>query len=490
MAKSTSPKGKRTTSRSQTRSSASKKPARATARTSQRSRAPAIKSYQAALSYLNTTTNYERMLRPSYSAQNFNLSRMNRLLVGLDNPHKTLKCVHIAGTKGKGSTCYMLSAMLEQAGYRVGLYTSPHVVELRERVMVNHEMISETDFTKLIARIAPIAAKMKDTPTFFEIMTAVAFLYFQEQATDLVVLETGLGGRLDSTNVVKPLACGMTAISYDHMAQLGNTLEKIATEKAGIFKPGIPVISGPQAPEVVKVFREMAAHVGAPLKFLGQDIEFSHRFESSRIGGPQNRVCMSTASSRFDHLEVPLYGEHQAYNCGLALGLVDVLTEHGYPITPQDAIDGLAKTHAPGRVEVIRNLPLTVVDVAHNSASIIALMRAIGQSFNYDSMVVIFGASADKDIDGMLQQLRLGADKVIFTSNGTPRSADPHELQAKFQELTQKMAQVAPTLEEAYEIAGNCVTRDDLICITGSVYIVGAAKSKLGEAPGTTRIAV
>jgi dihydrofolate synthase/folylpolyglutamate synthase len=379
--------------------------------------------------------------------------------------------------------------MLEQAGYKTGLYTSPHIVDLRERISINGAMIPEDDFAKAMAKVAPVARKMKDDPTFFELMTATMFIYFKEQKVDLAILETGLGGRLDSTNVIKPLVCGLTAISYDHMAQLGNTLEKIAEEKAGIFKAGIPVISGPQDERVVKVARQTAETVGCPLKFIGEDIEFSHRFESSRVAGPQNRVCMSTPTSRFDHLEVPLLGEHQAFNCGVALGIIDCLVEQGYKISTQHAIDGLAKTRAPGRVEVIRPLPLTVVDVAHNSASIIALMRAIGQSFNYDSMVVIFAASADKDIDGMLQQLRLGADKVIFTSNGTPRSADPHELQAKFQEITQKMAQVAPTLEEAYQIAGNCVTRDDLICITGSVYLVGQAKEKLMNIT-ETRIAV
>jgi dihydrofolate synthase/folylpolyglutamate synthase len=178
---------------------------------------------------------------------------------------------------------------------------------------------------------------------------------------------------------------------------------------------------------------------------------------------------------RFDHLRVPLLGEHQAHNCGLALAILDSLRGANINVSEQAAMDGLAKVQAPGRLEVIRDNPRTIVDAAHNAASVSALMRAIGQNISYDSMVVIFACSADKDIDGMLSQLQLGADKVIFTNNSSPRSADPIDLHNRFLEKTQKMAQVAPTLREAYRIAQNCVTRDDIICITGSIYLVGEA---------------
>jgi dihydrofolate synthase/folylpolyglutamate synthase len=459
-----------------------RKPARTTAR------AGGIRTYAKAQSFLNSRVNYERMLRPGYNAHNFNLSRMLRLLNSLGNPQKELRVVHIAGTKGKGSTCHMLAAMLRRGGFKVGLYTSPHVVNLRERIQINGDMISEADFTRLMSRIAPIAKRQdKDGPTYFDVLTAAAFLYFHQRRVDYVVLETGLGGRLDSTNVVtRPLAVGITSISYDHMAQLGPTLERIAEEKAGIFKSGVPAVSAPQEPGVAKVLRAAAERVGCPLRILGQDLEFSYRFESSRTNGPQNRVCMSTSTIRFDHLPVPLYGEHQAYNCGVALGLIDAMRESGLKLLPQEAIDGLHGIKIPGRMEVVREAPTTILDGAHNGASIGALMRAIGQNFNYDSMVVIFGCAADKDIDGMLDQLRLGADKVIFTTTGNPRAADPHDLLVRFQEMTQKMAQMAPTLAEAFRIATNCVTRDDLICITGSFYLVGEAKQSLHALATTT----
>ncbi len=449
-------------------------------RTSTPAGAPSLRTYRAALAYLDGKTNYEKMLRAGYNATNFNLSRMLRLLSRVGNPQKKLNCLHIAGTKGKGSTAHMLASVLRQAGFRTGLYTSPHFTDIRERVEIDGELISESEFTKVMAQVAAADAKMKsDSPTYFELLTALAFVHFAERSCEYVVLETGLGGRLDATNVVKPLVVGMTSISFDHMAQLGTTLEQIAEEKAGIFKPGITAISCPQPPAVRKVFKRVAEKVGCPVRFVGDDIEYSYRFEASRSTGPQTRVCLATSTTRIDHLKVPLLGEHQADNCGVALGMIDVLRESGIAISEQDTIDGLGKVQVQGRLEQIRAMPRTVVDAAHNAASVRALMKAIGQNIGYDSMVVIFGCSLDKDIDGMLTQLQTGADKIIFTSNGTPRSADPHELYQRFAEKSGKMAQVAPKLEDAFTIAQSCVTRDDLICITGSVYLVGEAKKRL-----------
>lgn len=439
------------------------------------------RSYKSALAYLDGLVNYERMLRVGYNQANFNLSRMLRILGALGNPHREVRCVHVAGTKGKGSTCHMLAAMLEYAGYRTGLFTSPHFLDVRERIQINSQLISEAEFGRLMHRIAARVKRLgsRDEPTYFEALTALAFLYFAESKVDIAVLETGLGGRLDATNVCKPEACGITNISFDHMAQLGSSLEAIAEEKAGIFKPGVPVVSAPQPPSVRRVLKQVAERVGAPIRFVGEEIEYSYRFECSRATGPHSRVCMSTGTSRFDHVHVPLLGEHQALNCAVALGIIDALRSRGMNIAEQTAIDGLARVRVQGRLELIRDDPRTIVDAAHNAASIAALMRAIGQNITYDSMVVIFGCSADKDIDGMLTQLQLGADKVIFTTNGTSRSADPKDLLNRFMEKTQKMAQIEPTLLDAYRTACNCVTRDDLICITGSVFLVGQAKRQV-----------
>lgn len=429
------------------------------------------------MTFLDSITNYEKMSRVGYNSTNFNLSRMNRLLAYLGNPHKDLKCVHIAGTKGKGSTAVMLASMVSNSGIKTGLYTSPHLLDVRERIQVNGEMISELDMTRLMARIAPVVKRMsKDKPTYFEVMTAMGFLYFEEAKVDVAVIEAGLGGRLDSTNVIKPVACAITSISYDHVQQLGNTLEKIAEEKAGIFKPGVPAISAPQTQGVRQVLIKAAERVKAPLMFTGKDIEFSYRFESSRAQGPHIRVCLSSNGTRFEHLPVPLPGDHQAVNCGLALSLMSILKQQGFAIDDQKAIEGLAKAYLPGRMETVHTNPRIILDGAHNAASVEALMRAIGQNITYDSMVVIFGCRTDKDIPGMLDHIQIGADKVIFTNTGSPRSADPAELAAEYMERSGKMAQVASRLDDALDIAERAVTREDLICICGSFSLVGLAK--------------
>ncbi|MFQ6047944.1 MAG: bifunctional folylpolyglutamate synthase/dihydrofolate synthase [Phycisphaerae bacterium] len=436
-----------------------------------------IRTYRAALNFLNSVTDYERQRRVGYNHTNFNLSRMNRLLKALGNPHRRLRSVHIAGTKGKGSTATMLARMLEACGYRVGLYTSPHLVDLRERITVNGRMIAERELTRIISQIATVVRRRaQDNPTFFEIMTAAAFVYFLERRVDIAVVETGLGGRLDSTNVLKPDVCGITSISVDHQGQLGRTLGQIAEEKAGIFKAGVLAISAPQPLEVKHALRRAAMRTGAALRFTGEDIEFSYRFESSRAFGPHTRVCLTTPSSKFEHLHVPVLGEHQAINCGVALGLLDALKERGFRINDQDAIEGLAGVKLAGRMEMICQDPRILVDGAHNAASVEALMRAIGQNIPYDSMVMIFACAADKDIDGMLERIQYGADKVIFTRNGSPRSAEPEELAERFIERTGKMAQVAEDLAEALQIARSAASREDLICITGSFYLVGQAK--------------
>ena len=436
-----------------------------------------IRTYRSALTFLNSMTNYERSIRVGYNSTNFNIARTNRLLASLGNPHRKLRFIHIAGTKGKGSTATMLASMLSSGGLKVGLYTSPHLIDVRERIQINGAMIPEADVTRLMAKIAPAVRKLaKDEPTYFEILTALAFVHFLEQEVDIAIIEAGLGGRLDSTNVVKPEVCAITSISYDHMEQLGDSLADIAEEKAGIFKTGVPAVSAPQPPEARQALQRVADRVKAPLRFTGKDIEFSYRFESSRPIGPHTRVSLTTGTSKFEHLAVPLLGDHQAINCGLALSVMAILKERGLKVDDQQVIDGLAKARLPGRMEIVHDDPRILVDGAHNAASMEALMRAIGQNIPYDSMVVIFGCRADKDIRGMLRHIQLGADKVIFTDGGAPRPADPSELAVEYTERCGKMAQVAPTLDEALDIAERAVTREDIVCIAGSFYLVGKAK--------------
>ncbi len=440
-----------------------------------------IRTYEAALRYLFAQTDYEQMLRVRYNRDTFSLARMRSLLKRLNDPHKGLRCVHIAGTKGKGSTATMLSAMLSACGHKVGLYTSPHLVDIRERIRINGEVIARAALTRYINKVALHVKRMSDdAPTFFEIFTAIAFMYFADEGVDVAVLEAGMGGRLDSTNVVKPMVVGFTSISLDHVHQLGDTVEAIAGEKAGILKRGVPAVSVPQVPAAENVLENVAKRVNSPLLFTGKNIDFSYRFESSREAGPQTRICLTTPRSKFEHLPVPLMGEHQALNCGLALALLDQLKEQGLEIDDSAAIEGLSQVRLPGRMELIKENPRILVDGAHNGASMEALMRSVGQYIPYDSMVVIFGCAADKEITGMLDQLMRGADKVIFTASDNPRSADPADLAERYEDRSGKTAQVTSSLTEAIRIANNAVTRGDIICITGSFYLVGEAKKLLG----------
>jgi len=439
----------------------------------------AFRSYQQAIDYLFTRTDYEKQERLRYNVTTFNLNRMQKLLSLLGNPHKKIHTVHIGGTKGKGSTATMLARMLEANGYRVGLYTSPHVVHLHERIMVNSKMISDSEMCGLLNRVyAPVEKMPKTDPlTFFEIMTALAFMYFLDKAVDIAVIETGLGGRLDSTNVIRPKVIGITSLSIDHQHLLGDTIDSIAKEKARIFKRGVPAITVQQEPSAMRVLKSQATAVKAPLSVTGSDIDFSHRFETSREHGPHTRICLTTPTSKFEHLRVPLHGKHQAINCGLALAMLDKLKSAGYKIDNNKAAEGLHKVSLAGRMEMIWDDPRIMIDAAHNAASIQALIHAIGQNIPYDSMVVIFGCNNDKDVRGMLERLQYGADKVVFTRSNSAKAMSPDDLAEMYTEICGKMCQAAPSLSQALQLAKSAVSKEDLICITGSFYLIGQAKT-------------
>jgi dihydrofolate synthase/folylpolyglutamate synthase len=438
----------------------------------------AFSNYKEAIGYLFDRTDYEKEDHVRYNVTTFSLERMERLLSLVGDPHTKIKTVHIAGTKGKGSTATMLAKMLEANGLTVGLYTSPHLVHLHERIVVNSEMISEAEMLGLLNRIyAPVEKLSKtDPPTFFEIMTTLAFLHFADCNIDIGVIETGMGGRLDSTNVILPEVVGITSLSIDHKLQLGETLDLIAMEKAGVFKRGVPAVTVEQEQIAMNVLRAQATAIKAPLSVTGTDIDFSCRFETSREHGPHTRICLTTPTSKFEHLRVPLHGRHQAINCGLALALLDKLKAAGYQIDNDKAAVGLGEVKLAGRMEMICDDPRIMIDGAHNAASIRALIHAIGQNIPYDSMVVIFGCNNDKDIKGMMAELQYGADKAIFTRSHSVKAMPPQELADVYTELCGKMCQTASCLGEALQLARSAIGREDLICITGSFYLIGQAK--------------
>ena len=438
------------------------------------------------MAYLNGLINVEKKRPSQVDRETFKLDRMRALLDVLGNPERSCRYVHVAGSKGKGSTVEMLQSCLSACQYAVGVFTSPHLIDVRERIRIGTEWILADDFARLLGDCGHAAAglpKKHGPVTYFEMLTAIGLCHFAEQAVDIAILEVGLGGRLDSTNVITPDVCCVTAIQLEHTEILGDTLAKIAGEKAGIFKPGVPALTMEQAPEVMEVFRERAEDVGCPLLVLGEDIEFTHRFESSVELGPHVRVSLTSPRSTYEHLPVPLKGHHQAHNCGLALAVLDKLRERGFDAPEREVAVGLAETPGAGRLELAWTNPRILLDGAHTPDSVEALIRAIGSHLRYDSMVAVVGVPADKDVDGILDRVALGADKVIFTkAANNPRAADPADLERRFRDRHIKMTQVADTLKDAINAASRAVGRDDLIVVTGSFYLVGEAKMLLAEA--------
>ncbi|MDP7004821.1 MAG: folylpolyglutamate synthase/dihydrofolate synthase family protein [Phycisphaerales bacterium] len=464
---------KKTTKRPASKKTAKKKG-------STKKKLPKLDHFSSAVKYLFEQSDYERMRVVQYDKETFKLDRMKELLDGLGNPQDEVALIHVAGTVGKGSTVAMLSTMLRGNGYVVGTYTSPHLIDVRERVVVNGEMISEESFTETLREVVEIANKKKLTPTFFELITSVAFKHFANEAVDIGVIETGLGGRLDSTNIITPLMTLITKIDLDHTNILGSTIEEIAREKAGIFKPSIPAISAHQTNEVSDVLKECADSAKTEVKIIARDIEFSGRFGGGADGKQHTRICVITEDSQYMHIPVPLNGEHQASNCALAISAIDQLKTLGYTFDNLSMYNSLAETFIEGRMETVWERPKIIVDGAHNPIALQTLIKSIGAHIPYDSMVCIFGCCQDKDVDGMLEKISLGADKIIFTkAKGNPRAAEPKILQKQFSEISGKMTQVAETLSEALEIAAQSVSRDDLICVTGSFYLVGETKSHL-----------
>ena len=448
-----------------------------------------FENYGAALEFLKGRFNLEQS-RPTLvnAGDVFNLDRMTGLMAALGDPQKDLRVVHVAGSKGKGSVCEMTASALQACGYGVGLYTSPHLMELTERIRINGREVPGGEFAGLLERVAGAAeglTKKLGEVTYFELLTAVALMYFAEQAVDVAVVETGLGGRVDATNVVKGEVCAITAIQKEHTHLLGDTLEKIAAEKAGIFKPGSACVTVPQEDGVLGVLRERAAAVGARVEALNQEIDFSFRLEASKELGPHARVCLASPRSNFEHLPVPLKGEHQAFNCGLVLAILDRLRERGMDTPEKLVARGLARTPSNGRLELVHDQPRVFVDGAHNPESMAALVKSIGTHVRYDSMVVVFGCAADKDVPAMLSAIAMGADKIFFTrAEGSGRAADPRDLYRKFAETPGKMAQVSPSVREALRSAGNAVSRGDIILVTGSFAVAGEAKRLLREKYG------
>jgi dihydrofolate synthase/folylpolyglutamate synthase len=464
-----------------------KKNTRSRARTKSQSTGPFV-DHHAAMEFLNSTINVERVRPDKVDSEVWKIDRMHALMRELGDPQDTIEIVHIAGSKGKGSTCNMLEGALQGCGYTTGVFTSPHLIDVRERVRIGGIPISENEFDVALAscRAAANAIEKKHGPaTYFEILTALALVVFAQQAVDMAIIETGLGGRLDCTNIVKPKVVALTQIQLEHTQVLGNTIEEIAAEKAGIIKPDSIAISVPQEESVIGVFREHADKHGSPLFVLGQDMIFTKRFQSGIQSGPSGLVCVGDDETGFEHVTVPLIGMHQAPNCALALAVISHLRHMGHDLPERGVVAGLAQINERGRLECVLERPRIYIDGAHTPESVRSVIQAIAAHLDYDSLIVVFGCAADKDAQGMIDALGTGADKVIFTSsNANPRAMDPHELHGLCNESQAVMSETAPSVKDAINAAASvCDHGQDLILVTGSFYVIGEAKQLIESRP-------
>lgn len=431
--------------------------------------------YQGALDYILSFADYERMSR---SAIVFDLARMEALLERLGRPHLAARSVHIAGTKGKGSTSAMIASALTASGYRTGLYTSPHLHTMRERIRVDGKPIEEGELIALVKRLKPEIGAVNSLGTAgelttFEILTAMAFVHFKESRADFQVLETGLGGRLDATNVVAPAVCAITSISLDHTEVLGDTLAKIAGEKAGIIKPGSTVVCSPQSREAAAVIARVCREKGARLIAVGRDITW-HAKDSSRWG-----QSFQLKGLRQDYdLAIPLLGEFQLDNAAVAVACLEVLADSCTGITPASLAAGLARVSWPGRLEVLQEKPLLIVDGAHNADSAKRLGQSLRRHFKYDSLILIVGTSRDKDVSGIVAELARLADSIIVTRSINPRATTTAILSEKFskREIT---AEATGSVASAVDLALAKAKPGDLICATGSLFVVAEATAYL-----------
>lgn len=434
-------------------------------------------NYQEALDYLVSLTKF---------GFNFGLGRISYLMKLLGNPQDELKVVHIGGTNGKGSTAVMVARVLEAAGYRVGLFTSPHLHSYTERYLINGHPISEQRFAELMNRLRPLLEQMvsegQEQPTEFEVCTALAFLYFYEEKTDFLVLEVGLGGAIDSTNVIKsPLVSVITNVTFDHMDYLGNTIEEIATVKAGIIKKNGRVVTAAGDPEALRVIEEKCREEGATLYRVGREITW----ELQEAGMAATRFSLKSPWGEYPDLMVPLAGKHQAINAATALGVLEILKNyHGVRIADEDLRRGLAGSYWPGRLELVSREPGVLVDVSHNYDGACTLRDALKGIYHYQRLILVMGMLGDKEREKVVGELAPLADLVIITRPLSPRAGDWEKLAVEARRYVDRVL-VIEQITEAVEAALAEAAPDDLVCITGSFYMVSDARAyllaKLGQ---------
>ncbi len=439
-------------------------------------------NYQEALEYLDSFVDYEK--RPAYDYRAaMKLGRMRSLLDGLGNPQRNFRSIHIAGTKGKGSTCAFVYSILKEGGIKAGLYTSPHLIDFKERIRISfpkERNIDEAEITALVTRIKKFLDNFSRSskfgpPSFFEVYTALAFLFFSIKKVDIAVVEVGMGGRLDATNTLEPLAAGITPISLDHTDRLGKTIEAIAKEKCGIIKENSVVVSAEQEMAALNCIRKAATDKKAKLYLVGKEISY----EPLTAGPEEQTFNVRGLYGEYTLLTTPLLGKHQAANAAAAVGIIESLRAHGITICSHNITGGIRNVNWPGRLQVAAKAPWIILDGAQNEASAQALRETVKSIFSYKKLYLIFGVSSGKDIKGLARNLFPLADEIFFTKADSPRAVSPEKIRKDFPDCEKKSVATF-NVGEAVELARRHAGQEDLILVTGSLFVVGEALKYLG----------
>jgi len=428
--------------------------------------------YLATLDYLYSFVDFSLTKGMRYSPEQFDLGRMHAFVRALGNPERAYPSIHVAGTKGKGSVSSMCSAALQAAGYRVGLYTSPHLHDYAERIRIDHASIPHQDLVSLVEEIKPVIESIPGLSTF-EITTGLAFQYFLHRKVDVAVLEVGLGGRLDATNVVEPSVSVITSLSFDHTQILGNTLPEIAREKAGIIKTGVPVVVSPQEEAARRVIEQIAAERSAPLIQVGRDYSFAPLSHS--LEGQSLQVWNGSEKRDAEQLVIPLLGAHQVENAATAYAALQEFSRRALPLSEGSIQRGFTQVTWPGRFEILQHQPPVVVDSAHNRDSAQRLRQALDDYFPGMPVIMVFGASEDKDIEGMFAELSARVQEVIATKSFHPRAIEPEQI-VEIANQYGKSAKIVPDIPDALDVALDLADGDKMTLVTGSIFVVAATR--------------
>lgn len=422
-------------------------------------------TYEETISYIHSTLKFGSVL---------GLSRIEKLLEFLDNPHKKIKCIHIAGTNGKGSTTAMISEILINAGYKVGMYTSPFIEEFEERIQINKVNIPKEKLCSIIEKVKEAAEKVQkeslEYPTEFEIITCAAFLYFYIEKIDYAVVEVGLGGRFDATNVIDPILTVITSISYDHMNVLGDTLGKIAYEKAGIIKEGVPVILYPQTKEANDIINDVAKNKNAEVINVSEN---SVNYIENEVTGSKylQHIVIKTLKNEYD-IRLSLLGTHQILNCGVAVYAVEKLKDMGIKIEKENILNALLNVKWKGRLEVLSTNPFVLIDGAHNIDGIMKLNESIHTYFKYNRIILILGILADKQVENMVKVITKDAYKVITVAPNNDRAETAENL-CNIVKKYNINCEWEQEYDKAYDKAVSYYDKGDLILVCGSLYMIG-----------------